>query len=689
MRLPLCARYALFILISIPSIALSAGAQELDHYGGVAAVKCQKGAQRHFYTEKLGDRWWLCDPAGHGYFMKGLVGVYPSVGAEQANLEVPAAGCWGVRQPAPCCSGVGTGAGCGGKYYTDVDNPYTASQDPAHVWYNNWTIEQIDRMRLWGFNMIADGSHAITWPTSTGYNWNTSDGAIPAQYRMPFDIIKNTSVYAFMNEAGCNVASPIKDMKGGMTPGDARQTYDDFGDYFDPNYATCIDGQANPANDPALQSAARSAHSDYLVYITFDNGDQAGFLLQGPDFPTIDSAGLPKSGPGPSTNAGWVALNTSPTQNSNNTWNVSSYPDHEVYSKVELANELLNEYACTGSGTPAACCTAKGTGICSIDPASSAYIGSGNVTTATAALNAAWHSHYSTLSTSDPHCSADLARCLRRGTYSSWGTGGTGLLDENGTCPSRSGPSCWIGNSAMLAGETAGMQADMNTYLKNYADRYFSVLTSAFHKYEPGILLQMIIGSWSSPPRKEVLESAGRYLDLPQLEIPPVCPKCTDIQQRIDFVVKYMGDKPWMTWEGFYANPDSSESQHVESDNMATTQQGRGKAYQQMVTALLNAKDSIRGDHHVVGFYWWDEYDADSEGLNWGLVSVHDNPYDGKSATMLGIDGDHGKDKWGYRTGGERANYGDFISAVTAANKAADATLARVSGSRRPAARHQ
>jgi hypothetical protein len=174
----------------------------------------------------------------------------------------------------------------------------------------------------------------------------------------------------------------------------------------------------------------------------------------------------------------------------------------------------------------------------------------------------------------------------------------------------------------------------------------------------------MIVGSWGAPPRKDVLQSAAKYLDLPQMGVPPYCPTCTDLQQRIDFTAQYLGDKPWIMWEGSYANPDSSESQHSLNDNIATTQGGRGTAYQQMLSQIVNAKDSTTGTYHIVGFYWWDMFDMNSEGLNWGLLSVNDNPYDGCSATIAGC----GLDQWGYRTGGERANYGDFISAVKNAN---------------------
>ncbi len=63
-------------------------------------------------------------------------------------------------------------------------------------------------------------------------------------------------------------------------------------------------------------------------------------------------------------------------------------------------------------------------------------------------------------------------------------------------------------------------------------------------------------------------------------------------------------------------------------------------------------------------------YDMNNEGLNWGLITPSDNPYDGKGAvTATGVD------QWGYSTGGEAGDYGDFLSDVTSANNGAIANM--------------
>lgn len=55
--------------------------------------------------------------------------------------------------------------------------------------------------------------------------------------------------------------------------------------------------------------------------------------------------------------------------------------------------------------------------------------------------------------------------------------------------------------------------------------------------------------------------------------------------------------------------------------------------------------------------------DNPAEGLNWGLLTRQDNAYDGKEAIRA-----RGKDPWGFSTGGEERDYGDFLSAVRKTN---------------------
>jgi hypothetical protein len=62
-------------------------------------------------------------------------------------------------------------------------------------------------------------------------------------------------------------------------------------------------------------------------------------------------------------------------------------------------------------------------------------------------------------------------------------------------------------------------------------------------------------------------------------------------------------------------------------------------------------------------------------------VSFLDNAYDGKEAVRA-----PGTDPWGYTTGGEEKDYGDFISSVRAAHQRLVADLVDAVHARRPAA---
>jgi len=581
-------RYALALLLCLLGLPMTSswncGAAALDQYGGISNVRCPSGAKAHFYQQKMGDRWWLCDPAGLGFFMKGVAVVEYNIDQEQQKLN-------------------------DAKYATGLTS----------VAEYNWALEMVRRLQAWGFNTVADNSVNYTWATNADSRWTTADGTI--SLKLPFVYKENTTLYSFTNRAGCAAPSPLKDLMNGVSSSAYSGYRYNYGDYFDPNFSSCVAGILQyTSGGPTLHQVANAAHNDYLLYATIDESDNTGGLLgAGPDFPTLPAGHFTQAHPA------WTALVTAPTQASNNTWQVT-YADTAVYTKRELINWLAPRYK-------------------------------NNI----ASLNAAWGSNYTSF-----------------GSTGAWGSG-TGLLDENGACPSKSLlQTCWVGDPLSLAGETNAMQADMSTFYVHYLDRYFSIMQSQWHNPTygaPGVMLQMLLGSWSSPPRREVLTEASKYLELPQLAGIPPAPwncatasggTCSDSQQRIDFVSRYLGDRPWITWEGIDANPDSAESQHTSGvGSPYSTQAQRGAGYKGMVAAIKNAKSKVTNTYPIVGFYWWGAFDEDGEGLNWGLITPHDNPYDGCSATIAGC----GKDQWGYPTGGERKNYGDFISAVKAANE--------------------
>jgi hypothetical protein len=82
--------------------------------------------------------------------------------------------------------------------------------------------------------------------------------------------------------------------------------------------------------------------------------------------------------------------------------------------------------------------------------------------------------------------------------------------------------------------------------------------------------------------------------------------------------------------------------------------------YNRGVSVLYNAK-ATNGDHPILGIDFWSLTDSGkSESTNWGLMSNRNNAYDGKAAIVA-----PGTDKWGFATGGEDRNYGNFLDEVT------------------------
>jgi hypothetical protein len=160
-----------------------------------------------------------------------------------------------------------------------------------------------------------------------------------------------------------------------------------------------------------------------------------------------------------------------------------------------------------------------------------------------------------------------------------------------------------------------------------------------------------------------VYEGAADYVDVIRI----VMPDWTQpwYQERLDFIARHGGDKPWMTWVGKRAVPDSYFASDPRGGTCLagdfTTQEERGTWYEGAMDALLHS--GSQGTQHFVGMQFWQLYDNLGECANWGLITPRDNPYDGVSARVQA-----GVDAWGFPTGGEERDFGDFISFVKRAN---------------------
>jgi hypothetical protein len=260
-------------------------------------------------------------------------------------------------------------------------------------------------------------------------------------------------------------------------------------------------------------------------------------------------------------------------------------------------------------------------------------------------LNSAWGSTYSTFDSDG-----------------GWPSG-KGLMDESGRNP-------WIGNDPVgLSSTRPSVAVDMDEFLGLYADRYFQVIHDAIKAATPNHLVfgPAVLDSHGGLTRPQILKAAGRYCDLVQIDLN---------LHRLDLIDKTYAQtgKPMFVWMGFKANADSAVNSPASSDLTAKTQEERGVLYREEVTRLFSLA-TRDGTFPIVGNDWWEYMDKPAEGSNWGLVTPNDNAYDGQEVLET-----RGKDRWGFSTGGEDRNYGDFLSAVKKTNLMIDHQLAKASG---------
>lgn len=252
------------------------------------------------------------------------------------------------------------------------------------------------------------------------------------------------------------------------------------------------------------------------------------------------------------------------------------------------------------------------------------------------ALNVAWKSSYSTF-----------------GTAGGWGNG-TGLLDESGEMPHK-----WLGRDTVrLSDFNSNVVSDLNAFLVQLARKYFTICRTRIKEFNPNALYLGATnqGAWLSPPRKEILQGARGLLDVMGTNLDP------GNRAQVDFVTQYLGDVPMLNWTGWRANPDS-DMYATPRETDFQTQAQRATAYSQAVNNMWSATATSTNSQPFIGLLWWEFHDNVGENSNWGLVSMSDNAYDGVEAVQA-----KGRDPWGFSTGGERRDYGDFLSGVRASN---------------------
>ena len=251
------------------------------------------------------------------------------------------------------------------------------------------------------------------------------------------------------------------------------------------------------------------------------------------------------------------------------------------------------------------------------------------------ALNAAWGSSYTTFDSDG-----------------GWPMG-RGLMDESGRGP-------WIGNDFYrLSSARPKVAADLDAFLGVFADRYYEVVTGAIRAATPHHLVfsQLAMNSHKGLTRRQILRAAGRYCDVIEMGFSPERP------EPVGITYSETG-RPITIYYSITANTDSALYEYPRKTGPISveTQSERAARYKKTVEEAFSylAGD---GSHPIVGLDWWEYMDKLGERSNFGLVSPLDNAYDGKEAVRAS-----GKDAWGYPTGGEDRDYGDFLTTVRQTN---------------------
>ncbi|MGH9729970.1 MAG: hypothetical protein ACRD4V_15450, partial [Candidatus Acidiferrales bacterium] len=269
--------------------------------------------------------------------------------------------------------------------------------------------------------------------------------------------------------------------------------------------------------------------------------------------------------------------------------------------------------------------------------------------------------------------------------HGGWMAGGTGLMDEDGSHTSWMGtnPYCLEGadpnypayfacaggggNSEPAPNANPKFGADLDNWVSQWAAEYFKTMHDDLRaKSKVPYLGLDTIGAWGGPAYSKFLEGAAPYLDGAYVQLLySAVPTPGIFQSSYQYTTQYLGDVPLLDFVTLIAESDSSMSCHSATpfENFPT-QAARGQEYYNTVSYLLSTP-GYNGTIPFVGFSWWSWQDFQSS--NQGLVSIHDNAYDGIEDVTSSVlcDGAYTSSA---RCGGEAANYGDLITPVRNAN---------------------
>lgn len=692
----------------------------LDQYGGRTDVLCTN-TTGHFILSKVNNRWWFCTPAGHGFTSMDVAinqlskGAYDSFDCNNANVypiyttkygdasfnwawqQLNRASSWGFNAVgAESIGNVTQRTTCSNCVWPGGVNPvpkpwvldvHTSLYASANAKGN---LDQPIKDEIYGVDNQAPLGHFFSanfdifdpreYKEIQGELANTSDPAMQALvHNNPWiiglltddsDWFMTGSGPDFVNVAPnanqgllAMVTSPVQTIGVGVSFNNGTFLYSND---------TLVYVKAQATN-PVTQCSAQSPCSlrDYL-WQKYAGNISALNTAWGSNYTTFDSSGTQVMGE-------LIATGNGSTTTFTHTLAHASVSPFSLLVSVGSTPQIGDYpwFKQNPAGT-------SNTGQL-LSPTSN-YVKNSSINYSTGAISITFGS-----------APANGAAITVNYVYGGWMAGGTGLMDESGTqshswigtnayCLEGPDPSfstyflCTGGNNPYkpVPNANPNFGADIDNWIPEFMAKYAKNFHDGLRAAGSNIPYWGIdsIGGWGAPPYSKMLEGEAAYADVIWTELywhtpssinSPTFAGSTpspEFAPAYQYLTKYSSDLPIEDLFELSAEADSGESCHSKNNILNFPNQTvRGQMYYNTVNYLLTTP-GFNGDIPFVGSDWFPWQDFQNNNL--GLVSSHDNAYDGHEATTAVV---HcSAPLQAYTCGADTGNYGDVITQIRAAN---------------------
>ncbi len=184
---------------------------------------------------------------------------------------------------------------------------------------------------------------------------------------------------------------------------------------------------------------------------------------------------------------------------------------------------------------------------------------------------------------------------------------------------------------AHLTGTTLTAHRVKFSWAGRVAERYFALCAEAIRRHDPN---HLILGCrFATKPPRSVVEAIGNYADVVSINM---YSKSGDLNLEYLRNVYALTRKPIMitefSWRGMQNR--SGDANTGGADVTVQTQQERADHYRRYVSHLLQ-------EPYIVGMHWFQYVDQppagrylDGENSNYGIVDIHDEPYEELTGAM-------------------------------------------------------